>query len=111
MHLPQTLGTTLAIALLATAASAAPATFTDRSAFQTALGVFTVETFNSYTIDTPFHTSALATPSGMSLSMSAGVSTLLNRNKIDVPPVEFPVYNVDGTALANVLTAAGQSFS
>jgi MoxR-like ATPase len=105
----QSLGTSLAIALSVTAASAAPTTFTDRSAFQAELGSFTVETFNSFAVETPFHSSPLATPSGLTLSMSAGVSTAPIRNKIDLPPVAFGEFDVNGTALANVFTRAGES--
>lgn len=89
--------------------SATLATYTDRTAFTAAAGgSVSTETFNSFVSETPFHTSALDV-GPFTISMSAGVSTSSDRNRIDLPPHAFAVFNVDGTAIANALTGAGQS--
>lgn len=87
---------------------AAMVTFTNRSVFQTAAGTTTLEDFNSFVSEVAFHTVPLDV-GDFSISMTGSPSTAADRNKIDIPPHNFAVLNVDGTPLMNVLTFLPQS--
>jgi hypothetical protein len=82
--------------------------YTDRTAFNAATGPVATETFNSFISEISFHTSALNV-GPFTISMSAGASTDTGRNKIDIPPLEFSAFNVDGSNVANVLLYSGDS--
>lgn len=82
-------------------------TFTDRTTFDAATST-TLETFNSFSTETAFHTVPLDV-GPFTLSMAGAPNTDAERNKIDIPPLEFGVFDVDGTNIANLLTFAGDS--
>ncbi|MDB2705433.1 hypothetical protein N9Y67_02705 [Pseudomonadota bacterium] len=86
-------------------ASAASTTYADRTAFETASGALTTETFNSFTSEEAFHTTPLGA-GDFTLSMTGNPVTR-GRNSIDIPPVRYSSINVDGTNVANVLTKPG----
>lgn len=98
----------LAIVGIAGSANAAIiSTFTDRTAFD-AVTTTSLETFNSIVSEVPFHTTPLDV-GPFTLSMTGSPNTNPARNKIDIPPAEFGVFDVDGTNIANVLTFNGDS--
>lgn len=95
--------------------SAGAATITshlDRLSFNTALGgPATIETFNGFSTEIPFHSSPIDVGE-FTISMGGtpnAIATGSNRNKIDVPPVEFSAFDVNGTTQLNVFTHAGAS--
>ena len=90
----------------ATSASAQVTTYTSRSAFSAAAGPLTTQTFNSYTTDTSFRTTPLTFP-GFTLA-GAGAGQL-SENFIDVPPLQFAIFNVDGTPIVNAFTSSASS--
>lgn len=100
------IGTTLAIALFATATGASAATittYTDRASFAAAAGTTATETFNSYVNDVSFGASSISVgPMTLSASLASG-----SANLIDVPPFTTNEANVDGTPSLNVLTLNG----
>ena len=83
--------------------------FTDRASFDLAIGPTLVEDFNSFELDTPFHTNAVDV-GPFSLSMTGNLLTDDSRNKIDVPPLEETIIDVDGTTVALAMTTAGTTF-
>lgn len=83
-------------------------TYTDRSSFEAALLSPSTETFNSFLSEAPFHTTRLDV-GPFTLSMTGSPSTSSPRNSIDLPPAQFTVFDIDGTNIANVLTALGDS--
>ncbi|WP_395345193.1 PEP-CTERM sorting domain-containing protein [Ningiella sp. W23] len=87
--------------LFATSANAALVSFTDRSAFDAAAGATSIEDFDSFTIDTQFHTGTLDV-GDFSLSMTSTPST--NFNIIDVPPLANAESDVNGSANMRVFT-------
>ena len=84
-------------------ASAAITTFTDRGAFQAALGGFSIENFNSVVGEPSFQSSPLIVGS---LTLQ-GFGTQFDRNFIDQPPQQFSVFDIDGTTNVNAVTADG----
>ena len=83
--------------------------FTERALFDAAVGPTLAEDFNTFESDTPFHTSAVDV-GPFTLSMTGSPLTDGTRNKIDVPPLEEPVMNVDNTTVAQALTTDGTTF-
>jgi hypothetical protein len=83
--------------------------FTERALFDAAVGPTLAEDFNTFDSDTPFHTSAVDV-GPFTLSMTGSPLTDGTRNKIDVPPLEEPVMNVDNTTVAQALTTDGTTF-
>ena len=83
-------------------------TFNDRMGFEAAAGTLATETFNSFTEQTPFHTTPLDV-GDFSLSLT-GTPQTGERNSIDLQPPQFSEFDVDGTTLANVLIQTGTSF-
>jgi hypothetical protein len=98
---------TAMVAVSAGAANAALTVFTSRAAFETALsGGFTTETFNGVVGEPAFRT-APVTVGGLTLQGFG--SSQFDRNFIDQQPLQFGVFNVDGTAVVNAVTALGTS--
>ena len=99
----------LLIALAGQAQAATITEFTSRAAFDLAVGPTTTEDFNSFVVETPFHTIPLDV-GDFTLSMTGTPVTTSGRNRIDLPPPLFSVFDVDGTNIANVLTTSDDSF-
>ena len=83
--------------------------FTDRASFDTAVGPTLAEDFNSFSSDIPFHTTAFDV-GPFTLSMTGSPLTDGTRNKIDSPPLEETIIDVDGTTVALAMTTAGTTF-
>ena len=106
-------GVLVAIGLLAvgwapaSARAAVIGTFTTRAAFDAATSSTQMEDFNEFRADLAFHTTPVDVgPFTLSLGIfESSIQRDSNRNKIDVPPVAFPVFNVDGSPIVNVLTS------
>ena len=82
-------------------------TFTNEAAFRAAAGSLSTETFNSFSVDTSFNNGGTVNLTDFSLTgfgNSAG-------NKIDVPPLDFPDLNIDGTPVIRGFTGSGLSFN
>jgi len=86
--------------------NAAGTVYTDRTIFENTSDAFTIETFNSFDSEVAFHSTPLDV-GDFTLSMTGDADT--SRNYIDIQPVEFSQFNVDGTTIANVLTNDGSS--
>ena len=95
------------VGIAGSANAAIISTFTDRTVFD-AVTSTSLETFDSIVSEVPFHTVPLDV-GPFTLSMTGSPSTDPDRNKIDIPPAEFGVFDVDGTNIANVLTFNGDS--
>jgi hypothetical protein len=87
-------------------ASAAITTFTNRGAFQAALGSFSVENFNSVVGEPSFRSSPLTIGS---LTLQGFGGDQFGRNFIDQPPYQFSVFNIDGTTNVNAVTTPGDA--
>jgi hypothetical protein len=86
--------------LVAGAANAAVTTYTTQAAFTAATGSTTLVTFNDFASEASFQTSSVdAGPFSL-----LGFGDQLGRNYIDLPPVQFPSINVDGTTIVNAIT-------
>ena len=88
------------ILVLAGPATAAITTYTNRRLWQAAAGATTGENFNSYLVDTPFHTVPVDV-GPFTISMTPGAISD-SWNFIDVPPPALSDFNVDGTNIANI---------
>jgi hypothetical protein len=86
--------------LTASPVSGAVSTFTSRALWQAATGATSLETFNSFAVDTPFHTVPVDV-GPFTISMSPGAISS-SWNFIDVPPPAFSDFNVDGSNVANI---------
>jgi len=84
-------------------------TFTDRELFDTTVGPTLGEDFNTFTEDTPFHTTPVDV-GPFTLSMTGDPLTDGSRNEIDALPLEESIFNVDGTTVAQALTTEGTTF-
>ncbi len=84
--------TLAAFVLFSTSAAAVPVVFTDRTAFNTATAgnpSFN-ETFQSFTVDTPFRTAAVNVNGNFTLQqINLSGAPVVFRNQIDAPPFEF----------------------
>ena len=100
--------TSLLIVICVLPAKAALTHYTNRTDFDAAVGATVLENFNSYTTEVPFHTTPLDV-GDFTLSMTGNPSTNSIRNIIDLPPLAFADFNVDGTNIVNVLTRNGDS--
>ena len=98
----------LAIAIQVNTGSSQVTTFDTRASFDSAVGSTQSENFNSFVTEEAFSTAPLDV-GPFSLSFTGTPSTDSNRNIIDIPPVAFSAFNVDGTNVANVLTEIGDS--
>jgi formylglycine-generating enzyme required for sulfatase activity len=78
-------------------------TFTDRATFNGAVGPTTVEDFNSFGSEVPFHTTPLDV-GPFTFFMTGNPLTTPPRNSIDPQPLESAEFNVDGTTVAYVYT-------
>jgi hypothetical protein len=87
--------------LFTTAANAAFITYTDRLTFDAATGPYTVEDFESFATDTPFHTIALDVGDFI-LSMVGSPSA--RYNLIDAPELTSSESDVNGTSHMRVFT-------
>ena len=96
----------LFVCLFAGSVNASIITFGDRSSFESAAGSISTETFNSFVSQIAFHTSALDV-GDFTFSMSGLVNT--SRNFIDIPPLQYSSFDVDGTNVANILTTSSSS--
>ncbi|MEQ9409463.1 MAG: PEP-CTERM sorting domain-containing protein [Fuerstiella sp.] len=81
-------------------------TYSNRAAWESTVGNHSTEDFNSFTVDTPFHTNAVDV-GDFSLSMTGDPGTV--RNKIDVPNLWDSSFNIDGTNVASVFLKTGDS--
>ena len=96
------LGIALALANGSNVSAATFTTFTDRIGFDAAAGLLTIEDFNSVAGQLSFAGVTL-TVGDLTLETTGTPQTVL-RNFIDQPPLEFSSeFNIDDTALANVL--------
>jgi hypothetical protein len=107
-------GLTFISALISTLASiqfasaAIVSVHTQRSSFASAIGGSPrVETFNQITEEIPFHTVPLDVGPFM-ISMTGLPSTAPQFNRIDVPPITFSSFNIDGSTVASVQTTKSQ---
>lgn len=95
------LAATTPIFLAAMPASAATVVFENRDDFEAASGSLAVFDFNGFTADTSFRTAPLDV-GPFTLQTTGAISPFLTgRNLIDVPPLVFTTFNVDGTAILN----------
>ena len=83
-------------------------TFTNEAAFRAAAGSLSTETFNSFAVDTSFSNGATVNLTDFSLT---GIGNSGAGNKIDVPPLDFPDLNIDGTPVIRGFTGSGLSFN
>lgn len=81
-------------------------TFSERASFEALAESVETENFNSFTSEDTFHTDALDV-GDFTLSMTGTPSTA--RNYIDMPPLLYSEFNVDGTTVANILTSLSAS--
>lgn len=89
---------------VASAQSAVITTYTSRALFITSVGGSPqLETLNTYSAEVAFHTTPLDVGS-FTLSMTGSPRTDADRNIVDIPPLAFSGFDVDGTAVANILT-------
>jgi hypothetical protein len=95
------LGIAAVLTFLATSAIAVPTTYTDRTTFEAAAGGFTVETFDSFAADTPFHTVPVDV-GAFTISMTGSPST--SYNFIDLAPPDTAETDVNGTTNMRVFT-------
>ncbi len=98
------LGIALALAYGSNASAATFTTFTNRTVFDGAAGLLTIENFNSVVGEPSFAGVAL-TVGDLTLEAGPSIDSVGNqRNFIDQPTVDFSAFfDIDGTALANVL--------
>ncbi len=88
-------------------ANATLITYTDRTSFETAAGTTTVEDFQSFVVDTPFHTTPVDV-GDFTLSMIGSPNT--SYNYIDIGPPASAETNVNGTTNMRVFTDNSPSF-
>jgi len=81
-------------------------TFVDETAFRSAAGTLSTETFNSFTVDTSFRNGTV----NLTDFSLTGIGNITN-NIIDVPPLVFPVVNIDGTQLVLRVTCGSTGFN
>jgi len=94
----------LSLFFITGSAQAALIAFEDRDLFEAALANQSVEDFNSFVVDTPFHTIP-ADVGDFTLSFTGTPISSSNRNEIDVPLIAFEdFFDIDGTPLVNVAT-------
>jgi hypothetical protein len=82
-------------------------TFTNSTDFTNTVGSTSLEDFNSFASDTPFHSSSLDV-GDFTLSMTGTAATYANQ--VDASPVRFSQFDVDGTTMLDVFTDASSSF-
>ena len=95
-----------ACAVASSAAATSFTVFTDRASFDAAAGLTSFEDFNS----------VVGEPSFDGSDLTIGDLTLRNDNTlargfIDQPPLQFSGFDVDGTAVANILVNSSSSFT
>lgn len=84
---------------LPSASQAAVTFFSNRVAFNAAAGPTSLETFNSFTTEENFRSAPL-TVGAFSLNQ-IGISLGTTRNFIDIQPLQFSAFNVDGSTIVN----------
>lgn len=100
--------TTLLIASASTNATAGIiATYTDRGLFESDVTGLITETFDSFATDTTFHETSLDV-GDFSLLSSGNNMDPVRRNKIDVPALEFGLFDLNGSAVANISVDPGK---
>ena len=96
----------LAAAALVVASTTSQATiintFTTRAAFDLAVGATSAENFNSFVVETPFHSVPLDV-GPFTISMTGTPSTSSTRNRIDLPPPAFDVDQLQQALADHVL--------
>lgn len=88
--------------LMSATANAAIISYTDRTSFDAAAGATTIENFESFAVESAFHTSPLDV-GDFSLSMTGSPRT--DFNFIDIPPAQASETDVNGTNGMRVLTS------
>ena len=96
----------VAAASMAVPANAATMIFTDRTAFNTAAGATTLVDFNSFTTEVNFRTTPLDVGPFSIAGSGPGQGS---RNRIDIPPAQFPSFDIDGTNLVNMFVGSQSS--
>jgi hypothetical protein len=95
-------GAISACLFLTTSQAAVITNYSDRVSFNTASGFVLTDTLNGFATEEAFHT----TPwnAGLfTLSMAGTPVTDGRRNRLNIPPVEFPEFTGDGSSVINVL--------
>ncbi|MEM8754117.1 MAG: VPLPA-CTERM sorting domain-containing protein [Pseudomonadota bacterium] len=97
-----------AVAIFAAGAAHAASfnVFTDRTAFEAAATSLELETFNGVSGQPSFANTPL-TVGDLTLQSTGTLSSDIERNAIDQPPTQFGSFDIDGTAVANVLLTGG----
>ncbi len=94
--------TAIAMAATAVPVGAATTVFNDRASFDLAAGSTTLVDFNSFASEVSFQN----TPLDVGPFSIVGTGTeQFDRNFIDIAPVQFSGFDVDGTTIANMVTA------
>jgi hypothetical protein len=83
-------------------------TYSDRASFESNVFTFVTEDFESFGGDTTFNGTSLDV-GDFSLLALGNTLEPPRRNKVDVPSLEFGLFNLNGTAIANVSLDAGGS--
>jgi hypothetical protein len=96
----------LALVVANSAAAATFTVFTDRALFDAAAGATSSENFNSVVGEPSFNGSDLTVG-----DLTLRNDNTISRGYIDQPPAEFSVFNIDGTANANIFTDTNRSFT
>lgn len=81
-------------------------TFNDRLSFEGSITYWKSESFNSYKEEISFHNSTLDVGD---FSLSIQGDLVSDRNFIDLPEFQFPIFDIDGTPVVNVFTYEGSS--
>ena len=102
------LATCLGLAIqINTANAGVIATHTSRAGFKAAAGATTLEDFNSFTTEVDF----LTTPLDVGDFTISTTNTNATRNFIDLPPVQFTDFDIDGTSVVNAFLENGDTLS
>lgn len=97
------IGAVATFAIFGTANATTLTTFTDRTAFEAAASDLSFVDFNSISDQPSFANGNTVTFGSMTLATSGNGVEGGERNAIDQPPTQFGVFNIDGTAVANIL--------
>tara|TARA_R110002049_G_scaffold2750_2_gene21804 strand:- start:689444 stop:690097 length:654 start_codon:yes stop_codon:yes gene_type:complete len=76
-------------------------TYADRLSFEADISGIVTESFDSFASDATFHETSLDV-GDFSLLSSGNTMDPVRRNKIDVPPLEFGLFSLNGSTIANV---------
>ena len=91
------------LALSMTGASAATTTYVSQVEFLAAAPGVTLEDFNDFQQEVSFATADVVTSTGLTIRATGTPLATPGRNAVDVPPFGSSSFDVDGTALLNVV--------